>query len=148
MEFRWSTELSLGDVVVDAQHRVLIERVAALGEAIRAGDLSSVEPMVAYLGDYALTHFEDEERLMQERAYPGYARHNAAHLSFVERFLELERDLRSHGADAVLAGRLHAWLEGWLAEHLAGEDRQLGRFLRRGAAPSQRARVSALLPPA
>jgi hemerythrin len=134
MKIRWTAQLSVGNEVIDAQHRVLIERVAALGEAIQRGDWSEVGRMVAYLGDYALGHFEEEERIMRERSYPGFAKHNAAHLAFVHAFLEIERDYRVEGAREEVARRMHGWLHEWLEEHLAGEDRELGHFMRRGAA--------------
>jgi hemerythrin len=141
MPFRWTESLSVGNDAIDAQHRVLIERVALLGAALDRGELGAVAPMVAYLGDYALGHFEEEERIMRERSYPGYAEHNAAHLAFVGRFLEVERELQRGGPNAEAARRLQAWLAMWLEEHIAGEDQQLGQFLRRRAAQRVRARA-------
>jgi hemerythrin len=131
---RWSPDQSVGVESIDAQHRELYDRAERLIAALRRGDRSEVEPLVSYLGDYVLEHFEDEERLMRESGYPGYADHRALHERFKNDFGATVADFSEQGATLLVAMTIHNWIAGWLRTHLAGPDVELARWIRARAA--------------
>jgi hemerythrin len=127
-------DLSLGVEEIDAQHRELFVRAGRLREAIRANDRAQVEPLVAFLGEYVLFHFEAEERLMRQRGYPGLEVHRAAHERFRNEFAALAADFSERGATALVALTLHNWVAEWVRLHVGGLDLDLARWLRESAA--------------
>lgn len=128
---RWTESLAIGIPQVDTQHRRLFEQVARLDEDLLAGDRLAVGGALAFLREYALEHFEAEERLMREIAFPEYGEHKAKHDAFVERVLALGQQLEEHGADTLLQLRLQNWIAGWLEVHVSEEDVRIGRHFAR-----------------
>jgi hemerythrin len=126
---QWTAALSVGVDEIDAQHAELFRRAERLIAALRAGDRGEVLPLLAYLDEYVVTHFEGEERLMRELAYPGLAAHVEAHRAFRSDFVAMVREFRRSGPTALVALTIHNWLSDWLRMHLGGVDRELGAFL-------------------
>jgi hemerythrin len=129
MPFQWTEKLAVGVAEIDAQHRELLDRVARLDVAARAHDLGEVARVLAYLHEYALRHFELEERIMRDRGYPALAEHRSEHEAFAVRLVKLQRDFERDGASALMTLRLQNLLGEWLEDHFAGPDQRLGRFL-------------------
>jgi hemerythrin len=129
MAFEWTSGLLTGVDAIDEQHQELFRRAERLFNSLQRGDRSQVEPLFAYLSDYAGSHFACEERWMAESGYPGLAAHRAAHREFSDRLLALVRDYRREGATAELAEALHAWLASWLCQHIGDADRSMGTWV-------------------
>ena len=131
---QWESRLELGVPEIDAQHRELFVRLAGFDEALARGDRPAIGRTFAFLHEYALVHFEQEERLMQQAGYPRLDAHRVLHLGFVERLRALADDYAANGAHAFLRLRVRNWIVVWLVDHVGGEDVALGRFLRSRAA--------------
>jgi hemerythrin len=125
----WTPALAVGVEAIDAQHRELFRRAEQLITALRAGDRGEVVPVLAYLEEYAVHHFEAEEKVMREAAYPGLAEHAAAHQAFQAEYAEMAKRLAKSGPTAYVALTVHNWLSDWLRKHLGGLDLELGKFL-------------------
>jgi hemerythrin len=136
MVIQWTPSLSVGVPEIDAQHQELFRRAERLIVALRAGDREEVGPLVAYLAEYVVSHFEAEELEMRASGYPELERHKAAHDKFRADFLEMAKDFDRKGATALIALTLHNWLSDWLRRHVGGADLDLGRFLQRKGRPS------------
>ena len=74
----WSDVLSVGIEEIDAQHKVLVDLVNEMHQAIhqRRGS-DAVREILAQLADYTRIHFAVEESLMRILGYPGYDDHKA-----------------------------------------------------------------------
>ncbi len=131
---QWTPALAVGVAAVDAQHQELFRRAERLIVALRGGDRTEVEPLIGYLSDYVISHFQAEDRLMRESAYPQLEEHNREHARFRRRFAELFAGYQKKGPTALVAMTLHNWVQDWLRNHIAGMDQELGRWLsdRRG----------------
>lgn len=130
MNFLWTPELSVGVASIDAQHQELFQRVNALLVAV-GGERQESEILatLAFLGDYVVTHFEDEERLMRETGYPGLAAQRAEHEHFTGAFRQLRAMFARRGIDALLARDVERGVCDWLVRHVQGTDRALGEWL-------------------
>jgi hemerythrin-like metal-binding protein len=126
---QWTPALAVGHATIDEQHQELFRRGERLITALRAGHREEIVPTLAYLEEYAIHHFELEERLMRELRYPGLAEHAAAHKAFREDFAEMMKGFHRSGPTSYVALTVHNWLSGWLRSHLGGVDLELGRFL-------------------
>jgi hemerythrin len=125
----WESRLELGVPEIDAQHRELFARLAGFDAALAAGDVAEVARTFAFLRDYAVVHFEAEERIMRAAAYPKLEAHRALHRAFVERLEALTRDHETEGPTWLLRLRARNWIVVWLVEHVGVEDVGLGRHL-------------------
>ncbi len=131
MAIQWTPSLSVGVAEIDAQHQELFRRAERLIVALRAGDRSEVGPLVTFLTEYVIQHFEAEEREMRATAYPGYEDHKLAHDRFREDFAAMVQDFERKGPTALVALTLHNWLSDWLRRHVGTVDLAMGKFLQR-----------------
>jgi hemerythrin len=129
MPFEWSTALKVGVDDIDEQHQELFRRAERLVNALKAGDRSEVEPLVQYLSDYVLSHFECEERWMVGVEYPALDSHRDAHNRFRDELKEMTREYQRKGPTPLMALTVHNWLSDWLRRHIAGADVQFGAWL-------------------
>jgi len=128
MSISWSDAYATGVPEIDAQHQELLSQVGRLLDAI-AGDPAAVGRLLDYLGDYAVSHFELEERLMDHHGYPGAETHREAHASFVRAFGRLRFDYDLDGLTEGMSDLIGGWLVDWLTGHILDMDRTLGRWM-------------------
>jgi hemerythrin-like metal-binding protein len=125
----WQPELVTGQDQIDAEHRSLVDAVNRLHAALDQGkDREEIGKILAFLRDYAVTHFSSEEALMIRAGYPRASAHFAAHADLTLQLSDLLADFRAGRArvtEAVLA-----FLETWLVEHILRQDQDLGAFVR------------------
>lgn len=148
----WQDRFSVGVHGIDRQHRELLARLNALFEAIASGAPGDeLESLVAFLKEYAHTHFACEERLMRWHGYPGYAHHLAEHQRFIDELGWIDAVYERTGASERLAACTLDVIATWLAQHFQREDRALADYLRAGGAllhvtPRERARLRGTAP--
>jgi hemerythrin len=112
----------MGHPEIDEQHRMLISMIRELGSRIDSGEerqgvLDALQGMMAY----AVTHFEQEEEMMEEAGWEGLPRHEGLHAEFMWRtgdFDALVKDDYAKASSDVFNYLLH-----WLVEHIQVEDR-------------------------
>lgn len=136
MSFVWTPALSVGVTTIDRQHQELFQRLNALLVAMGGQkEEGEVLATLGFVGEYVVTHFEDEERVMREESYPGLAYHLAEHGRFVDTFQRLRTRFARHGIDARLGKDVEVELCDWLVQHVQGTDRALGQWLSAAGAP-------------
>ena len=139
--FVWDELFETGILSVDEQHHQLVELVNELSVSFISAEKhndDAVSLIVSKLADYAVYHFADEERLMQELRIDQrhVQRHIASHRKFVEQVSTMwgARNAMSDPASIVLQ-----FLVAWLSFHILGEDQSFARQARRihqGASPA------------
>ena len=129
----WSDDLRTGDSSVDEHHKAVFDEINMLfGKMIAGEGGQAATKMAAMLTRTLAAHFAEEEDLMKRRGYSGAPRHAEAHRRFVERFDEIESNVRR--GDANAARDLLDFGARWLREHIVKEDKLLAAFLTRKAA--------------
>jgi hemerythrin len=130
MGLQWSDSLSVGVGAIDAQHKELVLRVARVLDAVVA-EPAEVGKLLDFLGEYAVSHFGTEERLMEQFRYPEpkAVQHREAHSGFVRQFGGMRYDVEAEGLTQAIRDRIEKWMVNWLVEHILGLDRQLGAFI-------------------
>lgn len=126
--FEWTNAYSVNISSMDDQHKVLVGLLNKLDDAHAQG--SGKQAFMDALGrlmDYVRTHFEAEEKLMQENDYPDYYDHRQAHIALTIKVAELQqlKDVYRESDTPELIGFLTQWLVG----HIMGVDRRYGVFL-------------------
>jgi hemerythrin-like metal-binding protein len=130
----WGPHLELGNAGIDADHRSLVETLNRLRAAVRQDQgREEIQTVLAFLRDYAVSHFATEEALMLQHKFPGASAHFTAHAELVMKVSDLLADFRAGKTE--LTGAVLAFLESWLVDHILGLDKELGAYLRsRGVA--------------
>ena len=115
----WREGFKIGVAQVDQEHRHLFTLVRAL-------NLDSVDRTVEELLDYVVTHFSNEQELMEKSGYPAFEQHLKLHEEFGAQVAEF---LGSEGAwteDRVQ--ELRRFLNKWLIGHIMTHDLRFGKW--------------------
>jgi diguanylate cyclase (GGDEF)-like protein/hemerythrin-like metal-binding protein/PAS domain S-box-containing protein len=115
----------LGDPLLDEQHQLIGALLGKLNTAIVSADAPQlVLRRFDDLAEFVRTHFESEERLMEQLQYPDYDAHREVHRSLLAEAQQLRPQLNQDGESAVLQA-----LEDWAALHILRFDRRFAEFL-------------------
>ena len=128
-KFEWNASLATSHPKIDEQHQALIQACNRLREAVEQGwGSQETHKTLIFLSTYTMQHFQMEEGLMDEAHYPDAPRHKQLHHDLVVKLSGLlKQDLSGAGGRATI---ILDFLEGWLVEHIQGEDFRLAEFLR------------------
>lgn len=123
----WSEGLEIGVAAIDAEHRLLVDLVKALEDALALGaPRERAGEVLEQLLDYTRGHFLAESLLMRLHAYPDYQAHVQEH----DRLLEhLEQASRSFRGGFSLSLELVSALQQWLSEHIRTTDKSFAAYL-------------------
>lgn len=124
-----TSEILCGYRDIDAQHRVILDRLEASRLAAGADDLAGTKQALAALGDALMGHFQAEEVLMNESTYPERGRHKVAHDIFLQDFQQLTREIEVMGLCPPTLSWLATRLPEWMKFHIQVNDVPLARFL-------------------
>ena len=117
---QWQDAYECGHALIDAQHRTLFDDANALLHASQAATpqvLSRFEELISHV----LGHFSDEERVLRDIGFPGYAAHRRSHMRLAEKAMRLREAM-------ILGHHRHEELLEFLVQdvverHMLVEDR-------------------------
>lgn len=115
----WRDAFKVNIPQVDQEHHRLFDLIKALS-------LDSVEKTVDELLEYVVTHFSNEQALMEKSGYPAFE----AHLKLHEEFGAQVAEFMGSGDDWTEA-RVHEirrFLNKWLIGHIMTHDLRFGRW--------------------
>jgi methyl-accepting chemotaxis protein/hemerythrin len=123
----WDESLSVSIDEIDDQHKVLVDMINGLHEAMRSRKGEKVlAGLVDALKKYTVEHFGVEERYMEKYKYPGYLNHKKEHERFVAKVLEFESAFKD--GKTSLTMDVMRFLKDWLVGHIKGVDKKYGPF--------------------
>jgi hemerythrin len=77
---RWGDDLSVGNPVIDAQHRAIFNLVGEIDELWRSGaSVTQLRGIADKTSRILETHFRCEERMLAKAGYPALAEHAREH---------------------------------------------------------------------
>lgn len=125
----WRDAFKVHIAQVDAEHHRLFD-------IIRALDLSTIDETISDLLDYVVTHFTNEQALMEKSGYPAFEQHLRLHEEFGARVAEF-----LGSGDEWTEERVHElrrFLNKWLIGHIMTHDLRFGRWYidHKGHAPA------------
>jgi len=117
----WSDQLSVGIQEIDEQHKVLVDLINQLHDAIahHHGAEACVHIMDK-LCEYTKIHFAVEESILRILGYPDYDDHKAHHEMLLKQVQELRHKME-HEDHSISFELLH-FLKKWLTIHILEED--------------------------
>ncbi|KOR31284.1 hemerythrin [Achromatium sp. WMS2] len=129
----WTQDISVGIQEIDEQHKVLINLLNSINEAVeQRRSLEVAKEILGKLIDYSRIHFSVEESLMRVLNYPGYDEHKELHQDLMDNIIALSQKL-DEGKLAV-GVELQYFLKNWLVKHIMETDKQYTEhFIKAGA---------------
>ncbi len=115
----WRDGFKIGIAQVDMEHRHLFTLVRAL-------NLQTVDSTVEELLEYVVTHFTNEQDLMEKSGYPAFEQHLKLHEEFGAQVADF---LGNGGAwDEERVQELRRFLNKWLIGHIMTHDLRFGKW--------------------
>ncbi len=128
MAIQWTPDLAVGIAEIDEQHHRLVALIDEFYGSIReTPPREGVAHLLSGMADYTRYHFDAEERLMREHAYPGLDAQVVQHNHFVDKVEDVAR--RFGTGQLVLSLEVTAFLRDWLSQHILGADKAMGQYL-------------------
>jgi hemerythrin-like metal-binding protein len=126
--FQWDDSLSVGISEIDRQHKQLVEMISKLNDEMRQGKGKEIlERILAGMVNYALMHFETEEKYFLTYGYADSESHKKVHCAFVEK-VSAFKDQFTSGRKGMTIEVMDFLME-WLQKHIKGEDKKYAPFL-------------------
>jgi len=131
--FEWKADYSVGDAVIDDQHRQLLAILNELADALHgtaAPDRGGARAVFEDLAAYVTGHFAYEERRIADAGYPKeqVTAHRNEHNSLVRKLQEFQKVFRRDGTD-VLEDLMPFVYGDWLIHHICDTDRDFMPYL-------------------
>ncbi len=126
----WTPDLAVGVEQIDEQHKELFKRIGGLVDAVKSKTCKLViGDVIAFLHEYVIEHFGDEEKIMRKYRYPDFEAHRAQHDKFISEFDTLEDELRGEPSSYTRSVFTNQIVVDWIVEHISTVDKKLGVYL-------------------
>lgn len=117
----WSDKLSVGIQEIDEQHKVLVDLLNQLHQAIlHHHGAETTGQIMNELCEYTKIHFAVEESILRILDYPDYAEHKDHHEQLLAQVQVLRRKMETE--DHSISFELLHFLKKWLTIHILEED--------------------------
>lgn len=131
MALEWTENLSVGVELIDTQHRELIHRFGSLIDACHEHRAENkITELLAFLDDYVVFHFGEEQKLMVLYGFPGFESHRTEHDFFIRRLQALKQEMAAKGPTQAVVAQMVRFLLNWIVKHIKSVDVELGAFLK------------------
>ena len=127
----WCESFSVGNPLLDSDHRILIDLLAQLYDATDTGQSREVVgSVISALADYTEHHFRREEAMMAASGFPGIEEHKGIHRQLEASVREICVRYR-RGERSALDEPVMELLKKWLTEHIQVTDKSYRPWVER-----------------
>lgn len=122
----WKDSYRLGVDRIDEQHMELFRMTEELVTAAKNGaTVETFQKILAFLKDYVIYHFWDEEAYQASIGYSGLEAHREEHRQFTQTVLNYEKRLTENGFDVKIIKDLAGTVTAWLIYHVVDTDQKI-----------------------
>jgi hemerythrin len=130
MPILWRNEMSVGNDIIDQDHRYLLCLFNSIELILSDKGLHDQLPFYFdQLLEYTQFHFDREEKIQLKSEYPGFYDHKQKHQQIIQR-LEAVNDELKMGSTDVQQGLIELVRE-WIVDHLIQTDKEMTSHLRK-----------------
>ena len=131
----WTQDLSVGVDRIDNQHKELFSRINNLLTAIKQHRCKDeIDSTIAFLEDYARTHFSYEEEQMKEAQYDALVEHQKYHATYMANLAEIKKLAaapRVKGVSYELSVDTNMMVVDWIVDHIMKVDKKFGEHIKK-----------------
>jgi hemerythrin-like metal-binding protein len=120
----WSGAFVLDETTMDDTHREFVDLLNRVGAASEEGLLASLDEFIVHTA----AHFGEEERWMQEIAFPPLGCHQGEHANVLEVIREVRR--RIADGQVQLGTTLAEAIAEWFPQHAGSMDATLAMYMK------------------
>lgn len=123
MELVWTKQLSVGNAVIDSDHKNLIALINGIERAIRAKDCSVMPQAFELLEGWLCVHFANEEKIARAVKF-DFSKHRQAQQYSLKELQYLRNELvgkKSIWCESAIEHYAH-FLRDWMTEHITKLD--------------------------
>lgn len=143
MPIVWREQMSVGNDLIDQDHRYLVCLINSIELAMRhQEDSDALLSFVGELVHYTHFHFEREERIQKKMLYPQAGTHREVHQEILAHIGELQADVREYhehvrdgtlveGERELVIQRVMLLLREWVLDHVLKHDKRMEPYLRK-----------------
>lgn len=131
----WKEKYNIGVELIDRQHQELFERVGSFMTTLRSPlaweeKVEKVNETLAFMQEYVVVHFRDEEEYQEQIGYPGLEEHRKVHEQLIREVGEFAQRYKEEGYREVLVQQFGGRLLAWLINHVAATDLKIAQYAR------------------
>jgi len=126
----WNDSFSVGNVLMDAHHRIFFEMIKEFSKYTGKNDQESIKQRMEFLLEYAAMHLGAEEKLMLKAGYPELDGHKAVHDAFVQELLSIKESF-DKDPTSITADKILQIMQDWLVTHIMGSDKRYMPYVQR-----------------
>lgn len=131
----WKEKYRVGVDLIDSQHIELFSRLSNFIQVVQNENdwdekLDEVKETMAFMQEYVVSHFDDEEKYMEEIEYPNIELHKKIHEDFKDSINDYVDLLGEGGFTEDKIQELAAKLMTWLIMHVGKMDQQIGDYVK------------------
>ena len=129
-EITWNNMYSVGIKNIDEQHQQLFKYLNKLNESLNSGERkkSIASEIINDLVLYTFYHFREEERIMEQYAYPACEEHKQKHDELTKKVLTYQGKLNA-GKKFICILELADFLSEWILKHILEMDKNYSQYL-------------------
>ncbi len=123
MGLAWEKQLSVGNAVIDSDHKNLIGMVNGVERAIREKNCTAISQAFRSLEDWLCVHFENEEKIAQAANF-DFSKHKPAQQYSLKELQHLRDELAAKKGiwcESAIEHYSH-FLRDWMIEHITKLD--------------------------
>jgi hemerythrin len=121
MSLEWRDQLSVGNDLIDADHKHLIEVVNLAEHGLKTKNRQELTEVLDNLSRYARVHFVREELFAGAVSYPGVNQMHESHEELMKTLERVKHDISEQWSQESL-DHFSDLLRGWLVNHVIKED--------------------------
>jgi hemerythrin len=131
-KIKWTDKLSTEVRSLDQHHSDLIDEFNTFIQAIEDGkDIEALTAIFQNIIDGAITHFQFEERIMQNIGFQGYAEHKNHHSSLLKDATVVLNDIKNANDTKEIMIYIN-FLRALILKHMVEQDLKIKEFMTRG----------------
>ena len=124
MALLWREQLSVGNNVIDTDHRYLIDIINRVEQCLITKNRRELAFELENLSKYSLVHFEREEKIALAVGYIRLPKLNESHVALLNRLNQMRAEFDGAGVEwsSEAAKKFTEFLRNWLIDHVIKED--------------------------
>jgi len=124
----WKKEFNTSIVIIDRQHRNLVDIINNLNEAHNQKQEKEIlRETILKLVEYTKNHFGYEEKHMMQYSYLKLDEHKKQHAQFISKMVDILNTLKKQNYENLTADILE-FLKNWTLNHILHDDKEYGNF--------------------